>query len=98
MWCYTVKSSRKEEIVSVVKCLNSASKIPVGFPDRKRSNFVADFQRCCRFGSLSSNVSRYHSNSWDGICFAVDKDIELRGVCLFGSENNTYRVDLSRHE
>ena len=85
---------RKEEIVSVVKYLNSASRIPVGFPDTKRSGFVADFQRCCRFSSLSRKVSQYHSNSWDGICFAVDKDIELRGVCLFGSKKNTYRVDL----
>ena len=85
---------RKEEIVSVVTRLSSASRIPVGFPESKRSGFVADVQRCCRFGSLSSNVSQYNSNSWDGICFSVDKDIELRGVCLFGSENNTYRVDL----
>ena len=86
---------RKEEIVCLVNCLNSASSIPVGFPETKRSGSVADFQRCCRFGSLSSKVSRYHSNSWDGICFAVDKDTELRGVCLFGTENNTYRVDLT---
>ena len=88
---------RKKEIVCLVKCLNSASRIPVGFPETKRSGFVADFQRCCRFGSLSSNISRYNSNRWDGICFSVDKDIELRGVCLFGSENNTYRVDLTIH-
>ena len=89
---------RKEEIISVAKCLNSASRIvPVGFPETKRSGFVEDFQRCCRFGSLSSTVSQYNSNSWDGICFSVDKDIELRGVCLFGSENNTYQVDLKIH-
>ena len=86
---------RKKEIVCLVKCLNSASRIPVGFPETKRSGFVADFQRCCRFGSLSSKVSRYNNSRWDGICFSVDKDIELRGVCLFGSENNTYRVDLT---
>ena len=85
---------RKKEIVCLVKCLSSASRSPVGFPETKRSGFVADFQRCCRFGSSSSKVSRYHYNRWDGICFSVDKDIELRGVCLFGSENNTYRVDL----
>lgn len=66
----------------------------MGFPETKRSGYVADFQRCCRFGSLSSKVSQYHSNSWDGICFSVDKDIELRGVCLFGSESNTYEVNL----
>ena len=86
---------RKKEIVCLVKCLNSASRIPVGFPETKRSGFAADFQRCCRFRSLSSRVSRYDRSRWDGICFSVDKDIELRGVCLFGSENNTYRVDLT---
>ena len=40
------------------------------------------------------NDSRYDSERRDAISFSVDKDIELCGVCLFGSENNTYRVDL----
>ena len=86
---------QKKEIVSLVKCLNSASKIPVGFPETKRSGFGGVIQRCCRFGSLSTgNVSRYDSKRRDAICFSVDKDTELRGVCLFGSENSTYRVVL----
>ena len=85
---------RKKEIVSVIKYLNSAPRIPVGFPETKRSGFVPDIQRCCRFGSLSSNVSRYDKNRKDAISFSVDKDTELRGVCLIGSENNTYRVYL----
>ena len=33
---------RKEEIVKVVKCLTSTSRIPVGFPETKRSGFVGD--------------------------------------------------------
>ena len=85
---------RKEEIVSVVKCLTSASRIPVGFPGTKRSGFVGDTQRCCRFGSLSSYLSQYYELRQDAINFYVDKDIELYGVCLFGSENNTYEVSL----
>ena len=85
---------RKKEIVSLVKRLTSASKIPVGFPATKRSGFGGDIRRCCRFGSLFTGlVSRYDSRRMDAIIFSVDKDTELRGVCLFGSENNTYRVD-----
>lgn len=30
----------------------------------------------------------------DVINFSVDKDIVLHGLCLFGSENNTYSVEL----
>ena len=30
----------------------------------------------------------------DCIFFLVDRDIKLLGVCLFGSENNTYSVEL----
>ena len=85
---------RKKEIVSVIKQLSSASTIPVGFPETKRPGFFGGVRRCCRFGSLSSNVSVYGRKRKDAICFSVDKDTELRGVCLFGSENNTYRVHL----
>ena len=86
---------RQKEIVSLVKYLNSVLKIPVGFPETKRSGIGGNIQRCCRFGSFSTgNVSRYDSERIDAISFSVDKDAELRGVCLFGSKNNTYRVDL----
>ena len=85
---------RKKEIISVVKCQNSATKIPVGFPETKRSGSVKKVQRCCRFGSLSSFGCRYDEKRRNAICFSVDKDIELRGVCFFGSKNNTYQVDL----
>ena len=66
----------------------------MGFPETKRSGFFRDIQRCCKFDSLSSYASRYDKTRKDAICFSVDEDIELRGVCLIGSENNTYRVDL----
>ena len=85
---------RKEEIVSVFKCPTSAFRIPVGFPGTKRSGFVGDTRRCCRFGSLSSYLSQYYELRQDAINFYVDKDIELYGVCLYGSENNTYEISL----
>jgi len=66
----------------------------VGFPETKRSGFGGDIQRCCRFGSSTGLVPQYSSKRRDAISFSVDKDTDLRGVCLFGSENNTYRVDL----
>ena len=85
---------RKKEIISVVKSQNSATKIPVGFPETKRSGSVKRVQRCCRFDSLSSFACRYDDNRRDAISFSVDKDIELRGVCFFGSENDTYWVNV----
>ena len=84
---------RKEEIVCLVKCLTAASRIPVGFPETKRSGFVGDIQRCCRFSSLSSYLSQYYEFRQDAINFCVDRDIELYGLCLFGSKN-TYEVSL----
>jgi hypothetical protein len=86
---------RKKEIVSVVKYLSSASRIPVGFPETKRSGFGGDIQRCCRFGSLSSKVLTYTLLGYDAMNFYAEKDIEFHGVTLFGSENNRYRVRLT---
>ena len=83
-----------KEIVSIVKYLNSISKPPVGFPETKRSGSVRDIQRCRRFGS-SSATGWFYGDKNDAINFSIDsKDIVLRGVCLFGSENNTYSVDV----
>ena len=83
-----------EEIVSIVEHLNSISKPPVGSPQTKRSGSVRDIQRCRRFGT-SSATGWFYSGKQDAISFSIDsKDIVLHGVCLFGSENNTYSVDL----
>ena len=32
------------------------------------------------------------ANYWDEIEFRVNKDINFHGLCLFGSENNTYTI------
>lgn len=78
-----------DEIVSIIKCLSSVSNSPVIFPERKRCGLI---QRCNRFGSTSHGWN--YGTLIDAIRFSVNKDIVLHGVCLFGSENNTYSVDL----
>ena len=85
---------REKEIVHIIKHLSSVSKSPVGFPETKRSRCSGDIQRCCRFGSLSTNPWSYDCIS-DAINFSVETDIALHGVCFFGSENGTYSVDLT---
>ena len=82
-----------EEIVSVIKRINLVSSIPVEFPETKRSGFVGEIQRCCRFGSVSHNSWSYGS-SRDCVNFSSDRDIALHGLCLFGKENYSYWVDL----
>ena len=84
----------KGEIVSIIKHLNSVVSSPVGFQESKRSGYGGDIQRFCRYGSLSSSYFRYRASGCEAINFSVDKDIVLLGVCLFGSENNTYSVTL----
>jgi len=86
-----------KEIVSLVKYLSSVPRSPVGFPETKRCGFacVDDIQRCCRFTWLSNSPCRVYCDPvHDVINFSVDKDIVLHGLCLFGSENNTYSVEL----
>ena len=88
---------REKEIVDIIKHLSSVSKSKLGFPETKRSRCSGDIQRCCRFGSLTTNSGSYVGRT-DAINFSVDKDIALHGVCFFGSENGTYSVDLTVKE
>jgi len=83
-----------EEIVSVLKLRNSVPSPPKAFSKTKRSGSVADIQRRCRFNSLSNRRLQCGSRTHHHIQFSVDRDIKLLGVCLFGSENNTYTVEL----
>jgi len=82
-----------EEIVSVIKRINSVLCYPVDFPETKRSGFVGDIQRCCRFGYVSHNGWSYGS-ARDCVNFSADRDIALHGVRLFGRENSSYWVNL----
>ena len=86
---------KPKEIVNIIKYFNSVSTSPVGFPETKRSvNSCKNIRRCCRFGSVSDQTWGYGDRR-DAINFSVDKDIELYGVCFFGSqENKPFSVDL----
>ena len=83
-----------KEIVSVIQHINSVSNCPVEFPDIKRSGFMGDIQRCCRFGCVTASRSWNYGSSKDCINFSTDNDVMLRGVGLFGSEINSYWVKL----
>ena len=82
-----------EEIVGVIKRINSVLCYPVEFPETKRSGFVGEIQRCCRFGYVSHNGWSYGS-ARDCVIFSADRDIALHGVRFFGRENSSYSVDL----
>ncbi|XP_078344681.1 BTB/POZ domain-containing protein 6-like [Oculina patagonica] len=81
-----------DEIVNIVKYLGSVSSSPVGFPETIRAGFDDEIQRCCRFGSMSWSYGYF--GSVDSMRVSVDKDVLLHGLCFFGSENNTYSIDL----
>ena len=83
-----------EEIVRVIKHINSVLCYPIEFPETKRSGFVGEIQRCCRFGCVSHNAGWSNGSARDCVNFSADRDIALHGVRLFGSENSSYWVDL----
>ena len=87
----------KEEIVSVLKQRNSVPSPPKEFSKTKRSGSDGDIRRCCRFNSLSDCRLKYTTPRGQDciIVFSVDREMKLLGVCLFGSENNTYTVELT---
>ena len=86
----------KEEIVSVLKLRNLVPNPSKEFSKTKRSGSESNIQRCCRFNSFLNRRLQYINPLRDDniIVFSVDRDINLLGVCLFGSERNTYSVEL----
>ena len=62
---------------------------PVEFPKNERRPRIV---RCERFGSVKGIWG--YGKSIDYLGFTVDRDIKLRGISLFGSENNSYKVTL----
>ena len=85
----------KEEIVSVLKLRNLVPSPSKEFSTTKRSGSESNIQRCCRFNSFLNRRLQYNQlRDDDFIVFSVDKDIKLLGVCLFGSENKSYSVEL----
>lgn len=84
-----------KEVVSIVEYLNLIFKFFVGFFEMKRFGFVCEIYWCCRFEFLSVIDWFYNGEKCDVINFWIDsEDIVLYGVCLFGSENSIYLVDL----
>ena len=85
---------KPQELVNMTNHFHSESVSPAGFEGNKRSGAL---QSCFRFGHFSKNsydVKAYE----DCIHFQVNKDIVLHGICLFGSEDNEYRVSLTVKE
>ena len=82
-----------EEIKSIIKCLNSVSSSPVGFPKTRRIP-EGDIQPCLRFKHWD-NSKEWSSTGTEAITVSVSKDVVLHGVCLFGKADSEYSVELN---
>ena len=81
-----------DELVTFFQFFSSLLATPLGFSDTRRSgNF--DICRCGRFESVVAAGWGY-TGKIDFLVFAVDKDIVLHGLCLFGNEDKDYKVRL----
>ena len=87
-----------DEISTFFKFFSSTLTSPVGFPDTRRSGTRAKtgvLYRCGRFESVSVGRFWHYGLGYnDTLAVTVEKDIMLHGLCLFGSENNSYTVSL----
>lgn len=83
-----------KEAFSMVEHYNSVLTSPIEFLAVKRSGLR---QRCCRFSSvvLEAGNIPYHSYHQDCLYFAVDRDIVLHGVCMFGSQSRKYQATVT---
>ena len=82
----------EDELVTFFQFFSSLLATPLGFSDTRRSgNF--DICRCGRFESVVADGWGY-TGKIDFLVFAVDKDIVLHGLCLFGNEDKDYTVRL----
>ena len=86
-----------DEIVTIIKCLNSVSTSPAGFPETRRPGFKVNTHRCCTYEFfMGSSFSTVFCSRFTSILnFSVDKDIKLHGVCLFGQEQSSHSIDLT---
>ena len=82
-----------DEIIILFKAFSSDSpQSATGFLHTPRHG-CGVIQRCNRYISMNSCSWSYDGvRYWDEIEFRVDKDINFHGLCLFGSENNTYKI------
>lgn len=84
------------EVYDLMKHYSAVLTSPVGIPETMR---IGNAHRCCRFGSAQESGCFYHSDLPDSLDFSVSKSFKLHGICLFGSQNNGYTVNvkISRH-
>ena len=82
-----------DEIITLFKAFSSdLPQSATGFLNTPR-HACGVIQRCNRYISMNSCSWSYDGvRYWDEIEFRVDKDINFHGLCLFGSENNTYEI------
>lgn len=83
-----------QEAFSMVEYYNSVLTAPVEFVEAKRSGLR---QQCCRFTSvvLEAGNLPYRCYQRDCLFFAVDRDIVLHGVGMFGSQSRKYQVTVT---
>ena len=81
----------KKESYDMVKYFSSVLNFPVGFPQNKRAGSV---KIVSRFRSLNNGWG-YVGEGYNSIILAVNKNIKLHAVRLFGSENSKYSVTLT---
>ena len=90
---HDAKILTQDELITLLKFFSSKLTSPTGFSETRRRSGVIH-----RYGRFTAKPA---SSSWpydgvgkDLIGFAVNKDISLHGVRLFGSENSSYTVTL----
>ncbi len=84
----------QEEVIDIMKYLNSVESSPVGFPEKQR---VGTILPCVRFGIVINDEVRvwyYNIDEKECIGVRVDKDIKLYGIRMFGCKNGDYVVFL----
>jgi len=83
-----------QEAFSMVEYYNSVQTSPMEFSQFKRGGLR---QRCCRFRSvvLERGIPYHSYYCRDCIFVAVDRDITLHGVCMFGSQTREYSVTVT---
>ena len=79
-----------EEVINVMKHLNSVLTSPVGFPEKQR--FGTNLS-CLRFSTVivdENDEWDYKIDEKECINFVIDKNIKLHGIRMFGSEDSDY--------
>ena len=82
-----------DEVTRLVQFFTSSQATEVGFPATSRGAPTKQIGTWCRFEIFDFTAWGCHGLS-DFLVFSVNKEISLHGLCLFGSDNYFYSVDL----